>query len=52
MPKSIVIAWYTIFKKVFRDTDSYIILKKYCNTESDIERSICYISDSNIILQY
>ena len=50
--KSFAIAWYAILNKVSHDTDSDITLKKYCNTDSDTEKSIGNTSNSDIVLQY
>ena len=36
----------------YRDTDSNVTLKKYCNTDSDAEKSIDIASNSDIVLQY
>ena len=50
--KSIAIAWWAILNKVLRHNYSNITLKKYCNTESDTEKSISDTSNSDIVLQY
>ena len=50
--KSIAIAWWAILNKVLRDTDSDITLKKYCDSDSDTEKSIGDTSNSDIVLQY
>ena len=50
--KSIAIAWYAIFNKVSRHTDSDITFKKYCNTDSNTEKSIGDTSNKDIVLQY
>ena len=50
--KSIAIAWYTIFNKVLRATDSDVTLENYCNTTSNTGKSIGYTSNSDIVLQY